>query len=128
MPISEVKNVIKSAGFNIEGAELKRLISYVDQETKGKVSFEQLVAGLKRKLGERDQKQDLIEAFKKFDKMNTGFVSTVELIGILTPLQSELGISKCEISQLVNGVDFDGDGKIDYHEFVRMLFEIEQLY
>ena len=127
IPISEVRGVLKGSKFTLESKDLKRVIQDADEENKGTVSFPQLLAALQKRLREGDPKEELIEAFRVFDLKNTGSVSTEDLIDIIVKFHNEVGVSESEVAQLVKDADFDGDGLIDYNEFVKMLFEIEQL-
>ena len=132
VPTSQLKDVLAGSRFALEGKDLKKFVAEIDPENKGKISFEQLISGIQRKLKEGDStnfssaRTDLLEAFRLFDKESTGHISTAELIEVLTKLRAELGVSESEIPQLVKEADFDSDGFIDYNEFVKVLFEIEQ--
>ena len=127
VPIDKVHSILQNSRFANEGKDLKKLVSAIDSTNKGSLSFEQLLAGLQKKTKEGDPRRDLIEAFKVFDKKGTGFVAALELIEIITKYKTELGVSESEINQLVRDADLDGDGQIEYHEFVKMLFEVDQM-
>ena len=66
-----------------------------------------------------DTEEDLIEAFKIFDKDENGVISTAELRYILTTLGERL-IEK-EADEMIREADTDGDGFINYHEFVNII-------
>ena len=61
----------------------------------------------------------LRQAFSYFDKDNSGTISREEL---RTCLQGdEFLLSEEEINNLLAGVDQDGDGEVDYREFIDMM-------
>ena len=68
----------------------------------------------------KDRKMSVTQAFAKFDKDKNGTLSKKEMIIALR----ELGISNLndlELQQLVDSIDLDLSGEIDYKEFARKL-------
>lgn len=59
------------------------------------------------------------EIFDEFDLDGNGFVTQVEFRNALRTLG--LGITSREIDQVMNRIDSNGDGKIDYQEFSGIL-------
>ncbi|RUS30664.1 hypothetical protein BC938DRAFT_479108 [Jimgerdemannia flammicorona] len=59
------------------------------------------------------------EAFKVFDKDGNGFISAAELHYIMTSLGKTL--SDEEVDEMICKADVDGDGQINYKEFVKMM-------
>ena len=57
--------------------------------------------------------------FRVFDKDGNGFISTKELREVLKELGDD--VSDKEIIEMIRNVDIDGDGKVNYDEFVQML-------
>ena len=68
---------------------------------------------------EGDTEEDLIDAFKVFDKDGNGFISAVELRHVMTSLGEKL--SDEEVDEMIKEADTDNDGQINYHEFVKMM-------
>ena len=61
----------------------------------------------------------LLTIFRVFDKDGNGFISTKELREVLKELGDD--VSDKEIIEMIRNVDIDGDGKVNYDEFVQML-------
>jgi len=59
------------------------------------------------------------EVFALFDKNSDGTISTVELGGILKGLHQEF--SEKQLEAMIRKVDINGDGQIDFDEFLLMM-------
>lgn len=66
-----------------------------------------------------DSEEEILEAFKVFDKDGNGFISAAELRHIMTNLGEKL--SDEEVDEMIREADIDGDGQINYEEFVKMM-------
>ena len=60
-----------------------------------------------------------MEAFKVFDKDGNGFLSAAELRHVMTKLGEKL--TDEEVDEMIREADVDGDGQINYEEFVKMM-------
>ena len=65
--------------------------------------------------------EDYIDAFRVFDKNGDGFISAAELRHIVTNLGDTMMDE--EADDLINSADVDGDGMINYEEFVRTMLD-----
>jgi len=59
------------------------------------------------------------EAFNLFDKDKSGFIDAKELKSVMNTLGEKL--SDEEISAMIKAADLDGNGTIEYEEFVKMM-------
>lgn len=66
-----------------------------------------------------DSKDELVAAFQVFDKDGSGSVSPSELRSVLISLGQKH--SDEEIDEMVRHADLDGNGSIDYQEFVQLM-------
>eukprot|EP00949_MAST-11_sp_MAST-11-sp1_P004691 g4691.t1 len=66
-----------------------------------------------------DSEEEIMEAFKVFDKDGNGFISAAELRHIMTNLGEKL--TDEEVDEMIREADIDGDGQINYEEFVKMM-------
>jgi len=64
----------------------------------------------------KEQKLELSEAFKQFDTNNDGTLSSTELETAIE--EFGIGLSKNQMIVLMQDMDKDSDGQIDYQEFV----------
>jgi calmodulin len=63
--------------------------------------------------------EELREAFALFDKDNDGCITSKELHTVMHGLR--LQITEQEIADIINNVDVDGSGTVDFNEFLRMM-------
>ena len=66
-----------------------------------------------KKMKKFDIEDQIREAFKVFDKEDKGYIPAVELRYIMTHLGDKL--SDEDVDEMIQEVDVDGDGMIDYH-------------
>ena len=63
----------------------------------------------------------MLEAFKFFDKDNSGYITAEELKSVLDSVGEKL--SQSEIEEIIRQADVDGDHTINYQEFVRFIMQ-----
>lgn len=117
----ELGTVLRSLGQNPTQAELQDMINEVDADGNGTVDFPEFLTLVSRKMKETDSEEEIIEAFKVFDKSGSGFISAAELRHVMTNLGEKL--TDDEIDEMVREADMDGDGKLNYDDFVSMMME-----
>lgn len=71
------------------------------------------------KMQDEDAEQQLINAFNVYDKNRDGKIATEDFRGIINNLGEKL--TQSEIKEIIKEADLDGDGNIDYMEFVKMM-------
>ncbi|URE18824.1 hypothetical protein MUK42_10363 [Musa troglodytarum] len=76
-------------------------------------------ASLTRTEMETDSEDELREAFKVFDKDQNGFISATELRNVMISLGEKL--TDEEAAQMIREADLDGDGQVNFEEFVKMM-------
>ncbi|KAK6776169.1 hypothetical protein RDI58_027170 [Solanum bulbocastanum] len=68
-----------------------------------------------------DEDEDMQEAFKVFDQNGDGFITIDELKSVLGSLGLKQGGNVEDCRKMINNVDVDGDGRIDFMEFKKMM-------
>ncbi|KAH0843864.1 putative Calmodulin [Fonsecaea pedrosoi] len=137
----ELGTVMRSLGQNPSESELQDMINEVDADNNGTIDFpgmvEQLTIsgihglGLRvclefltmmaRKMKDTDSEEEIREAFKVFDRDNNGFISAAELRHVMTSIGEKL--TDDEVDEMIREADQDGDGRIDYNEFVQLMMQ-----
>ncbi|GFP85821.1 calmodulin-like protein 11 [Phtheirospermum japonicum] len=117
--IEELATVIRSLDQNPSEEELQDMINEVDSDGNGTIEFAEFLNLMANKLKETDAEAELKEAFKVFDKDQNGYISANEvMINLGEKLTDE------EVAQMISEADLDGDGQVNYDEFVKMMSTI----
>ncbi|KAB5511114.1 hypothetical protein DKX38_030200 [Salix brachista] len=138
----ELGTVMRSLGQNPTEAELQDMINEVDADQNGTIDFPEFLNLMARKMKksssealdcpeiiditdvpylycDTDSEEELKEAFKVFDKDQNGYISAAELRHVMTNLGEKL--TDEEVEEMIREADVDGDGQVNYEEFVRMM-------
>ncbi|KAH9738635.1 calmodulin-7 [Citrus sinensis] len=105
----ELGTVMRSLGQNPTEAELQDMINEVDADGNGTIDFPEFL----------NLMEELKEAFRVFDKDQNGFISAAELRHVMTNLGEKL--TDEEVDEMIREADVDGDGQINYEEFVKVM-------
>ena len=95
------------------------MINEVDAECNGTIDFPEFLNLMARKMKDTDSEEELHEAFKVFDKDGNGTISAAELRHVMTNLGEKL--TDEEVDEMIREADVDGDGEVNYEEFVKMM-------
>ncbi|CAF3888522.1 unnamed protein product [Adineta steineri] len=68
---------------------------------------------------ERDQEAELRDAFRLFDRDNSGYITINELKQVMLNMGEKL--NQEELEDMMREADVNRDGKLDYQEFVQKL-------
>uniref|UniRef100_A0A915DZN0 EF-hand domain-containing protein n=1 Tax=Ditylenchus dipsaci TaxID=166011 RepID=A0A915DZN0_9BILA len=117
----ELNIVMKNLGQTPTEEELVEMIKEIDEDGNGTIEFEEFVKMMSAKVKESENEKELREAFQVFDKDNDGFISPHELRFVMLNLGEQL--SELEVVEMIREADLDGDGKVNFSEFVYMMRE-----
>jgi len=115
----ELLGVMRSMGQNPTEDEVLELVMEVDLNGDGTIDFQEFLQMMKKKSSEADQMEDLRDAFRMFDRNKDGYIDLIELRKVTSLMGATL--SSSEIQEFMKEADKDGNGKIDYDEFVNMM-------
>ncbi|KAH7445583.1 hypothetical protein KP509_01G015900 [Ceratopteris richardii] len=115
----ELGTVMRSLGQDPTDAELQEMINEVDADRNGTIDFPEFLGLMARKLKDTDSEEELREAFKVFDKDQNGYISAAELRSVMANLGEKL--TDEEVDEMIREADIDGDGQVNYEEFVKMM-------
>ena len=100
----------------VEEKKITELFNSIDTDMSGRIDYtEFLAATMEQKMYLKEKR--LFEAFKAFDKDNSGKITKSEIMKLLK-LEEE---SNEKIAELIKDIDTNGDGEIDYNEFLNMM-------
>ena len=118
--VDELSKFFENMGDKLNKGEIQDMINEVDIEGNGSITFEGFKGLMDRKLRDDDIEEEIIETFKKFDKDNNGLIGPEDIFNLLQSFGQDITINEAE--EMIRNVDLDGDGFVNYQEFVKMLF------
>lgn len=119
----ELGTVMRSLGQNPSEEELKKMIDEVDYNRDGTVDFKEFLGLMARQMKECEAVDELIEAFKVFDRDGNGVITSHELRYVMMNAGEKL--TQEEIDDIIREADINNNGNIDYEDFVRMMLDLK---
>lgn len=117
--MEEMFAVMKTIGRSSSNIELKDIINQIDVDVRGIFDLSELYNLTTEYAEEINKEDELKEVFKVFDREQNGFISATELKHVLISLGEKLTDEEAE--QMIKEADFDGDGKVNYDDFVQTM-------
>lgn len=115
---SELATVMKSLGLSPSETEIADLVNEIDQDGNHEIDFQEFLTLMARQADTRDSAQEIIEAFKVFDKNGDGYISLSELKQVFNSIGEKL--SDEELEAMFNEVS-NGSGRISVADFASLL-------
>lgn len=117
----ELGTVMRNLGQFPSIDELNTMLKEIDIDGDGTFSFEEFVQVMANMGGlneqsEEDEEEELRQAFRVFDKSGCGYITPSDLRAVLQNIGEDL--TEEEIDEMIAEVDIDGDGRIDFEEFI----------
>ena len=110
------QGILQSKSLSIKPNEIRAYFDSIDTDKNGKIEYTEFIAAcLQNKIIIKEEK--LYEAFSAFDKDHNGKITKEELTKVL---KLESG-DDSYVSELIKNADKNGDGVIDYKEFLEFM-------
>ncbi|XP_022975823.1 calcium-dependent protein kinase 29 [Cucurbita maxima] len=113
----ELKTGLSRLGSRLSEHEIKQLMDAADVDKNGTIDYGEFITATMHR-HRLDKEENIYNAFRFFDRDGSGFITRDELRQAMT--QYGMG-DEDTIDEIINDVDIDGDGKINYDEFVNMI-------
>ena len=119
--VEELSTVVRSLGQSPTPEELRDMVRDVDADGNGTIEFAEFLALMsrQREAANADDNEELREAFGVFDRDHDGHISKAELRHVMISLGEKL--TDEEVEEMIAEADLDGDGQVNFDEFVRMM-------
>lgn len=118
--IKELGVALRSMGQNPTEKELEDIMNQYDTDGNKKIDFEEFATLFgKCSLTDEENRKELKSAFDSFDENGDHYIDLEELKKAMTTLGEPL--TNEEADDLLNSVDKNNDGKINYIEFLQMM-------
>ena len=107
------------------GEQIARILAAADTDGSGEINYtEFLAATIDANVYLREEY--LRMAFKMFDSDNSGSIEKSEVVQILAGDQLNSLVTRTAIEKAIDSIDKNGDGKVDFEEFMAMMREASQ--
>jgi len=113
----ELGSLLRSLGGTPTNAEIAAMVKEVPED--GLIDFQAFLGFMGRKGEVLGTSEELLNAFRVFDKENTGKVSTSELQYVLSHLAEPL--EPQEAADMAKEMDPQNTGSVDYKEYVKLM-------
>ncbi|KAK7312403.1 hypothetical protein VNO77_36229 [Canavalia gladiata] len=117
----ELGDSLENLGIFIADKDLTQMIEKIDVNGDGCVDMDEFGELYQSIMDERDEEEDMREAFNVFDQNGDGFITVDELRTVLASLGLKQGRTVEECKKMIMKVDVDGDGMVNYKEFKQMM-------
>uniref|UniRef100_A0A803PXA9 non-specific serine/threonine protein kinase n=1 Tax=Cannabis sativa TaxID=3483 RepID=A0A803PXA9_CANSA len=111
----ELKEGLNRVGSELMESEIKDLMD-ADIDNSGTIDYGEFLAATVH-LNKLEREENLLSAFSFFDKDGSGFITIDEL----QQACKEFGLNDFHLDEMIQEIDQDNDGQIDYGEFAAMM-------
>ncbi|XP_058767032.1 calcium-dependent protein kinase 2-like [Vicia villosa] len=115
--IEELKLGLQQQGTKLSEQEVQQLMEAADADGNGTIDYDEFITATMH-MNRMNREEHLYTAFQYFDKDNSGFITTEELDQALREYNMHDGR---DIKDILQEVDGDNDGRINYDEFAAMM-------
>ncbi|KAG6597646.1 Calmodulin-like protein 3, partial [Cucurbita argyrosperma subsp. argyrosperma] len=117
----ELNDSLENLGIFIPDKDLTQMIEKIDVNNDGYVDIDEFGELYQSIMNEKDEEEDMREAFNVFDQNGDGFITVEELRSVLASLGLKQGRTVEDCKKMIMKVDVDGDGMVNYKEFKQMM-------
>lgn len=117
--ITELGDIYRTLGRDFTDEELREMVNNVDLNKDGYITFHEFINMYKKAVHFKIQEEKLMEAFKICDYDGNNYVTFDELKSIMMEVGENLTDNQLKI--MVKEVDKDGDNRIDFKEFIKLM-------
>lgn len=110
---------MRALGFEPKKEEIRKMIADIDKCGDGQINFEEFLAMMTVKMGQRDSREEMIKAFRLFDDDETGRISFQNLKRVANDLGENL--TDEELQEMIDEADREGTGEVSLEDFMRIM-------
>ncbi|XP_021340897.1 calmodulin-A-like isoform X2 [Mizuhopecten yessoensis] len=123
--LGELRKAMNFMGLSPTRKEVKAAMDNLDKNGNGKIELKEFKKFIKVEMeknpGSMDTEASIRSAFKVFDRDGNGYIDGKELKYAMKRLGESM--NDAEIAEMLHEADVDGDGRINYEEFVKIWSE-----
>lgn len=102
--------------------DIKEVFGKIDSDHNGSINYTEFIAAtMSQKIYLKEEK--IYQAFKLFDKNGDGFITAANIKDVLGHHEN-FDVDPKVWEEMIAGADINGDGVIDYNEFIALMSKI----
>ena len=117
----ELSDSLQNLGIYIPDRDMMQMIEKIDVNGDGFVDIDEFGVLYQTIMDERDEEEDMKEAFNVFDQNGAGIITGEELRSVWASLGLKQGRTVEDCKKMIKKVDVDGDGMVNFKEFKQMM-------
>lgn len=117
--VKELRVAIRALGFEPTKDDIRNMMEEIDKDKSGRIAFNDFLFIMRKKMAEKDTKQELMKSFSFFDDDHTGSISFDNLKRVARELGENL--TDEELQEMIDEADLDNDGEVSSEEFLSVL-------
>ncbi|KAF6174216.1 hypothetical protein GIB67_033748 [Kingdonia uniflora] len=115
--VEELKIGLSRLGSKLTESEIKQLMDAADVDGSGSIDYIEFITATMHRHRLQNE-ENLYKAFQFFDRDGSGFITRDELKQAMSHYET---VDQTTIEEIIEDVDADKDGQINYEEFVAMM-------
>jgi len=120
LTLSEVTTMLRKNGYGESDAKIKAMFGSIDMSGDQKISLEEFLTAMGAIPPKNHKEANMRKCFRGFDVDGSGSIDRNELKNAMREYNSDM--TDAEIDRLIQIVDKDGSGCINYEEFIAQVF------
>jgi Ca2+-binding EF-hand superfamily protein len=96
---NELQTLLRQLGHPATQEEAQQFLNMIDYDGNGVITFDEFVIVMAQRLRDAHHERKMIEAFRFFDKDNSGYITAEELKAVLDSIGEKL--SRQEIEEII---------------------------
>ena len=112
----ECENVLSSILGELPKRTIQRMVSYADLNGDGKICYREFSDIMKQKI----RRNNFLKEFQLLDTNGDGKISAHEVKSVIKRV-GKVTKTDAEIQKIIKDVDDNGDGYLDYNEFLNVM-------
>ena len=115
----ELGNALRISGAAPSQQELEMIIQGLEESGNNLITFEKFLALFEKLINNQDSEEDIINEFKKMDKIGNGTISEKDLRDLMSNYGNAL--TQDEIEDVIQEANVDQNGYINIENFTKIL-------